>query len=132
MLIVKEEYLEKAKALYGEEGVVITTEGQRHLGAAIGSDAYREKYIARSDPQACFAAFTFGLVHKWSYFQRTVPKSSSCYEPLETAIRNKLIPAITGRSSCSDVERELYELPCRLGGLGISNPVKTADEAFQD
>ena len=149
VLIVKEEYLEKAKELFGEEGVVITTEGQRHLGAAIGSAAYREKYInslvadwvnevevlsefAKSDPHACYAAFTFGLVHKWSYFQRTVPESSSCYEPLERAIRNKLIPTITGRSSCSDAERELYELPCRLGGLGISNPVKTADEAFQD
>ena len=148
VLIVKEEHLEKAKNLFGGRGVIITTQGQRHLGAAIGSVGFRERYVnglvadwvkevevlaeyARADPHAAYAAFTFGLVHKWSYFQRTIPDSDAFYLPLESAIRGKLIPAITGRS-CSDLERELYELPCRLGGLGIPNPVRTAGASFQD
>ena len=38
-----------------------------------------------------------------------------------------LLPAITGQSALSDVERELLALPSRLGGLGIINPVTSSD-----
>ena len=82
---------------------------------------------AVSEPQAAYAAFTFGLVHKWGYFQRTIPDTSH----LENAISVKLIPALTGHT-CSDLERNLFSLPCRLGGLGIPNPVDTADSTFSD
>ena len=148
VLIVKEQFLDVAKARFGNTGVIITTEGQRHLGAAIGSQAFREQYVtdlvegwvkevetlaeyAECEPQAAYAAFTFGLIHKWSYFQRTIPNTSDRYQPLEDSIRNKLIPALTGHS-CSDLERELFSLPCRLGGLGIPNPVNTASTTFED
>ena len=46
---------------------------------------------------------------------------------LEEAIRYKFLPAITGQSALSDVERELLALPSRLGGLGIINPVTSSD-----
>ena len=148
VLIVKKDFINKAKNLFGDSGVIITTEGQRHLGAVIGSESYRDQFvselvtgwaeqvnklseIAKSDPHGAYTAFTFGLMHKWSYFQRTIPNCSQLYLPLEEAIREKLIPAITGKS-CSDLERSLFELPCRLGGLGIPNPVQTADPAFSD
>ena len=29
--------------------------------------------FAISQPQACYAAFTFGLRHKWTYFMRALP-----------------------------------------------------------
>ena len=76
-------------------------------------------------------SFTFGLIHKWSYFQRTIPNSSAFYQPLEQAIRQNFIPAITGKN-CSDIERSLFALPCRLGGLGLPNPVETADRVFNE
>ena len=125
VLIVKEKYLENAKAkkIFSETGIHITTQGQRHLGAAIGCTEFREKYVSslvnewvkkvellaeygKSEPNASYCAFTFGLVHKWGYFQMTIPDSASYYIPLETAIREKFIPAITGKS-CSDLERDI-------------------------
>ena len=42
-LIVKPEMEEKAKGLFGDR-VNITTEGKRHLGAALGSADYRDEY----------------------------------------------------------------------------------------
>ena len=41
-------------------------------------------------------------------------------------IREKLIPALVGRS-VSDIERRILALPVRLGGIGLSNPVLSAD-----
>ena len=88
--------------------------------------------VGRSDPHGACTAFTFGVVHKWAYFQRTIPECSEQYEPLEKAVRELLIPSLTGLKSYSDLERALFALPCRLGGLGIPDPSKTAAGAFND
>ena len=61
----------------------ITTEGRKHLGAALGSRSYLEQYVngkveewvqqvtrlaevPLSQPQACYAAFTYDLKHRWT------------------------------------------------------------------
>jgi len=44
---------------------------------------------------------------------------------LERAIRQEFIPALLGRN-ISDHERELFSVPARFGGLGISNPCTKA------
>ena len=41
---------------------------------------------------------------------------------------NHLIPAIT---PCSQIERDLLALPVRLSGLGIINPVSSAQSSFE-
>ena len=51
---------------------------------------------------------------------RTIPNLS---DPLEEVIRYKFLPAITGQSALSDVERDLLALPSHPGGLGVINPV---------
>ena len=43
----------------------------------------------------------------------------------------KFIPALTGRSPCSEVERALLALPARLGGMGIVNPVAECDHEYE-
>ena len=55
-------------------------------------------------------------------------------QPLEEAIRNHFIPALLGETSnyaISDLERDLYALPARLGGLSIDNPVIQAKHKYQ-
>lgn len=148
VLIVKESLRSKAVDTFGTSGIIITTEGQKHLGAVIGSATFRRKYvsdlvsdwvkelqmlseIAQSDPHAAYSAFTHGLLHKWTYFQRTIPDSAELYQPMEDVIRNTFIPSLTGNLACSDTERNLFALPCRLGGLGIPNPVTTAQPAYE-
>ena len=120
----------------------ITTEGQKHLGAAFGSRSYLEEYVgeevedwvnqvtnlaefASSQPQASYAAFTFGLRHRWTYFLRTLPDIESLLGPLERAIADSLIPALTGHT-CTDTERNLLALPEHMGGLGLANPTGLA------
>ena len=52
-------------------------------------------------------------------------------QPLESTIKNNLIPNITGRNSPGDQERELLALPTHLGGLGIVNPTLTAQLEYE-
>ena len=44
-LIVKPEQEEEARRVFEETGVQINTRGGRHLGAVIGVEEYKEKYI---------------------------------------------------------------------------------------
>ena len=138
-LIVKKEHLTIAKQAFEGSGINITVEGKHHLGAVIGSKAFIKEYVedkiqewvsdvitlakfAKTQPHAAYAAYKHGLSSKWTYFYRTIPAISDMLHPLEETITNILIPALTGRSSISGLERELLALPPRLGGLGISIP----------
>ena len=146
-LIVEEEHLSSATKPFQEEGVQITLQGRRHLGATLGSRSFTESYInskvtdwvkevenlatiASSQPHAAYGAFTHGLTGRWSYLARTVPDISDLFKPLEDTIRHRFIPALTGRCALSDIERDLLSLPTCLGGLGISNPSAVSDPHY--
>ncbi len=51
--------------------------------------------------------------------------------PLENAIHQYFIPALTGRPPRSSLERELLALPVRLGGLDLYNPAALSPTIFQ-
>ena len=140
ILIVKSpELLERAQEVFAGQGIQITAEGSRHLGSALGTDDFKESYvtekvrkwvsdvqqlseIAKEEPQAVLCAFNTGVSLRWRFLQRTTSNIGHLFEPLETCIRNELIPALFGRS-VSDTERRLLALPYRFGGMGLSNPV---------
>ena len=63
---------------------------------------------------------------------RTIPDIAPLLAPLEDAICLRLIPALTSYTACSPILRDLLSLPCRLGGMGIVNPmhVDIADSQF--
>ena len=83
--------------------------------------------IATSQPHAAYSAMTHGLNSQWLFLQRTVPNLAPLLQSLEETISEKFIPALTGRRGCSDLERELFALPARLGGLGLTNPTQSAN-----
>lgn len=141
---MKEEFLEKAKQLFEGTNVNITVQGKRHLGAAIGSREYTERYvgdkvkmwtqevlqladIATSQPHAAYAAFVHGLSSHWTYLSRTIPEINDLFQPLENAIHQVFIPSPTGQSPCSKKTRDLLTLPVKLGGLGLINPSATSN-----
>ena len=66
---------------------------------------------------------------RWSFMQRTISDISHLFQPLEDVIRTQFIPAVIGRK-VSDVERRILALPVRFGGIGVLNPVKTADVEY--
>ena len=52
--------------------------------------------------------------------------------PLENCIRYSFFPAITNGHKCIAEERRILTLPPRLGGLGIPNPVTSADQEYNN
>ena len=102
-LIVKPEREQAAREVFRDTAINITVEGHKHLGAALGSTSFLEEYVwekvdewvsevtklaefAISQPQASYAAFTFGLRHRSTYFLRTLPDIAELLEPLKRAI----------------------------------------------
>ena len=83
--------------------------------------------IALTQPHAAFAALTHGLSSKWSYLSRTTAGLSSHFQKLEDLLRFQLIPAITGNPAPDDLDRQLFALPAREGGLDIINPASSCD-----
>lgn len=145
LILKRPDLLEKARELFGEE-IKITTDGKRHIGAVIGTKEFKEEYvrdkiekwikdvtqlaeIARDEPQVALSAFNTGLSQRWKFVQRTIPEISHLFEPLESVIRSELIPALCGRE-ISDLERRIFSLPYRYGGLGILNPITTAEREY--
>ena len=46
-LVVKPQFLDEAKHFFKHTGVMITSEGQKYLGATIGSDTFTEKFVTK-------------------------------------------------------------------------------------
>ena len=67
---------------------------------------------------------------QWILVSRTMSDIQNLLVPLEHAIHECFIPAITGHPSCSSLEHSYLALPVRLGGLGITNPTETSAPAF--
>ena len=142
-LIVKPEHLKAAELHFQGTGVMITTRGQRHLGAALGDRTFVEEYvvdkvsgwvkeieelstIAKFQPQAAHTVLIHGLMQRWTFLMRTIPDAEELFQPLEAAIQHQFLPVLTGRLAFSDAERKLIALPAQLGGLGIPIPTRSA------
>ena len=102
-LIAKQDTLFWSQTAFKKSGVSITSEGRKHLGAAIGTEAFRRSYVAKkvdgwtqevmklthiaeSQPHAAYAAYTHGLSFKWNYLSRTIPDTAELFIPLEKAV----------------------------------------------
>ena len=126
---------ERATAIFEGSGITIKSTGQRHLGAVIGSDEYKEEYIeqlledwsemittladfAKTQPHAAYCAFTHGVRHKMTYFMRTIGGLCGKLEHLDKLIDEKFIPELFG-CHITPFERRVMALPVRYGGLGL-------------
>ena len=85
---------------------------------------------ARSYPQSAYAAFTHSLSCEWLYLQRVVGSCEEEYCCLCDAIHQVFFtPLVLGRGVLN-VEHSLFELPAKLGGLALDDPVKSALSSF--
>ena len=106
-LIVKEYYKDKAKEIFKDTNIKISTEGHRHLGSVIGSKRFSENYISplitrwceeitelslieKTHPQAAYSA---GYKHKFTFFMRTIENVENFMLPVDKVIKQKLITA---------------------------------------
>ena len=136
VIVKNESHVTRAKEIFAGSSISdkIRTDGHRHLGAAYGSDSFREEYIlalvgkwkgmlqrltqfSKSQPHAAHSAFTHGLRHKFTYFMRTM-ELGNFMEPLDELISYEFIPSLFG-GQISPSERKLISLPVKYGGMGI-------------
>ena len=138
-LVVKPIKEEKARQIFRDTNIKVTTEGQSYLEGYIGSESGQSKYadelvsswcdqltvlskIARSEPQAAYTAFVSSFIHKLTYHIRTMPNIKQHLSELDDIVvfvDNVFIPAITEGRVCSTDERLLLSLPVKKGGLAI-------------
>ena len=76
--------------------------------------------FAETQPHAAFAAYIHGEQHKFTYFMRTIQGMEKHLQRVDDLLEHKFLPALFGHN-ITTLERELYTLPIKLGGLGISN-----------
>ena len=89
MIVKNPEMLQYAKEVFAGTEICIDVEGERHLGAVVGSPSFKEKFvqkkiakwvqdveqlsdIARNEPQLALTAYTKALCMRWSFMQRTI------------------------------------------------------------
>ena len=148
-LVVKEEFYEEAVICFEDTDIQITTEGRRYLGSTVGTNAFTQDYvrtkvaeweselekltkIASSQPHMAYCSLTQSMKSRWSYLLRTTTNIAALLQPIEDILRQKLIPAITGKQHINDEERKLLALPPRLGGLGIDILTQSADRLYKN
>ena len=139
--------LQEAEKLFEDCPVNITTQGMRHLGAAIGSNEFKESYIsgkvkewcmeirklstiAKSQPHVAYSAYIHGEQHKFTYFLRTIEGINEQLKPLDEVLNNEFIPALFG-CEIDENERNLIAMPIKEGGLGIRLISSNADSSYQ-
>ena len=130
--------------MFGDTMVNITTDGRPVLGSPVGKPSYITEFVTQkvkqwvgeietlaqiTDSQP-HAAYGHGLTSKWSYLSRTTPDISHLLVPIEASIHSALLPKLTGKDAPNDIERCLFSLLARLGGLNIANPSAFADEQY--
>ena len=133
-LITKDQFLHNAATVFAGSGVNITSHGRPYLGALLGSPEFIEEYfsskvgewassiaipreIAVSQPHAAYSALTHGLSSTWPYLSKVISNISHILNPLDVALKAKLLPALTGRPN--NQECALFALPAWLGSFGI-------------
>ena len=146
-LIVKnEETKTYAQNVFNNE-IQITVDGQRHLGAVVGSAQFKDDYcnglvshwqsimkklveVSESYPQAAYVGFRRGFLSKMMYFFRTIPDFQNYLKDLQTMINNEFVINLFGTNSAFGSDfNDLLSLPTSKGGLGI--PDLESDAQYQ-
>ena len=139
--------IDSEERINADTGILIEDNGTRHLGATLGTQEFKEKFLKKkieklaqeletlsdisiSQPQAAYTAYMWGFKSKWQFLQRVSKDSSHLFAPLENTINNSFIPKCIGHLPTPTL-REVFALPTRAGGLGLEDPTKTATTAFE-
>ena len=80
--------------------------------------------VAKTQPQAAYSAFDRSVQSECIFLQGVLQHCGPLFAPLMEIISQKLLPTIFS-SEVSPIERELFSLPARMGGLNILNPTDT-------
>ena len=103
--------MNQAERIFDGTGIQITSEGRKHLGAAIGTDEFKNSYvaekidnwkkllttlskIAKTEPHMAYSLFVHGFQHKFTYIMRTIPNTEHLFKSIDKVIDDEFIPAL--------------------------------------
>ena len=129
----------KTVETFDNTNIKITSSGERHLGAVIGSELYLKEYIeeivskwrdellllskiTEIQPQAPYSAYIHDFKSKYNFLNRNISTMQNNMKIIEDVLRNHFIPAIIGESTIFEDLRELIALPIRLVGMAVTTP----------
>ena len=135
IIVKNEDGLRKAKEIFGDTNVKYTLEGKRHLGACIGSETFKDTYckekvenwcielgrlceIAQVNPQVAYSAYIHSFQHKFTYYFRTISNFEKYLQPIDDLLTYGFLSTLFG-SAITPLEREIFAMPTRYGGLGV-------------
>ena len=144
-LVVNSKFEMEAVNAFEDLGVRVVT-SSRFLGGCVGDQAGVGDYLTQKvqvwescveklavaaalQPQAGYAALSKSLQFEWQFLQRVVPNCGDHFTPLGDRINNSFWPSLFG-GGIDSIEKQLFSLPARMGGLGVRNPVDFAKLAF--
>ena len=84
---------------------------------------------SKTQPHAAYAIFCRRVIHKYTYFMRTMQDIDEHPKPLDDIISNTCLRTLLV-SIVTDNEQSLFQLPVRLGGLGMPIVSEVASEHF--
>ena len=84
--------------------------------------------IAKTNPQKAHACLTKGVKHKVNFITRTTLSFLALLETSEAIIRESIIPELTSRKEPLPIERAIFSLPLKSGGLGKDCPENHHDD----
>ena len=148
-MLVKPQHITKAREIFKDTDIMISEEGERYLGGAVGTISFIQQYVqmkvngwvkevqklsefAATQPQAAYAALTHGLISRWNYLLRVVDwerlSSDELLQPLQQLSNRNLFQLSLARLHPGSRYEKYLALPLRLGGLGLQNPITMAKE----
>lgn len=149
ILLVQPADVQRAAEIFSDLKVEIQT-GARYLGGYLGTKEKKLEWVRErveewttgvkalakvcsKEPQHAYCALVKYMQHEWQYIQRVIPGIENEFGPLQEAIRNHFIPALTGRPDlpADSPVSLLAHLPVRCSGLGIMDPTKTATKNYK-
>ncbi len=149
-LVVKPGLAGVAETIFQGTKVIITEEGKRHLGAAIGTSDFLGEYVrgkslewvrqmellseaALWSPHAAHAGYTKGFQGRWNFILRTIPNAWTHLEQLHKEVEESLSPALTQKECFLDPDlMQALRLACRYGGLGLVGPMTHRGREYED
>ena len=100
--------MQEARCLFSIAGIKLTTDGQRHHGAATGTSNFCAQYtaekvtkwcnknyclvdFAKTQPHTDYSAFTHSILSQYTYFMRKIPEMHKLIKPVGDVIRLELL-----------------------------------------
>lgn len=81
--------------------------------------------MAVPQSQVAFGALTKCLRGEWVYYKHVIPDCSSLFSDITEKLRSLFLPVLF-ECKITSLEQQLFLLPMRFGGLGLSVPTASA------